>query len=291
MSTNTPFFSVIIPTHNRPELLPNAVKSVLAQKYQNFEIIVVNDASVKDYTDVEEFLNTDYRISYFILDNKNRSKTRNFGIDKAKGKWICFLDDDDIYYDNHLKELHQNILSTGGKYNIYHTFSVARKEDLKLIKHTPYTRKKRGTVGLFEAGIPPIHTVCTKRKTLKLIKFDERLHFWEDMDLWLRVIGGSKVYVINKFTVEYRFHNDNSVNDNSLNSIKQRVYSLNKLFRYNGSNKWCKGKAKYHIILILLSLKKNPTMVFKSNSIYMLIQSFKIYMAGNIFNKSVKITE
>ena len=287
MNRNNPFFSVIIPTHNRPEFLPKAVKSVLNQKYQNFEIIIINDASVEDYTEVEAFLKTDSRISYFRVNNKNRSKTRNFGIDKAKGDWICFLDDDDIYYDNHLEVLHENIVGTDGKYNLYHTFSVARKKS-NLLKHKPYSRKERGTVGLFESGIPPIHTVCTKRKILKDVKFDEQLHFFEDMDLWLRVIGDSKVYVIDKFTVEYRFHDDNSVNDNGLNSIKLRVYSLNKLFKYNGSYKWCKVKAKYHIILILLVLKKNPILLFTSSSVSMLIQSFRIFMIGSFYKTSTK---
>lgn len=91
----SPAVSVIIPTHNRPQELSRAVKSVLDQTFQNIEIIVVDDASpVPAAETLEEF--RDERLKVIRHDvNKGVSETRNTGIKTARGEWIAFLDDDD----------------------------------------------------------------------------------------------------------------------------------------------------------------------------------------------------
>ena len=216
-----PFFSVIIPTHNRPNSLSEALESVLAQNFENFEIIIINDSSNDDYTTIENRLKKDERIEYYRVNYKNRSKTRNFGIDKARGKWICFLDDDDIYYDNHLQVLYNKIIETNEEHRFYHTFTTAKNNGELAKKHKDYTRKHKGKRGMFE-GIPPIHTIAVKSKILENERFNPKYHFWEDMDLWLRVIGDTEICLINTFTVEYRFHDNNTVNDFSLENLKKQ---------------------------------------------------------------------
>jgi len=90
-----PKVSVVIPTCNRPDLLPRAIKSVLAQTYQDFEIIVVDDGREKSSENVVAGIG-DARLKYIKqTDKKGGSAARNTGIKAAAGDFIAFLDDDD----------------------------------------------------------------------------------------------------------------------------------------------------------------------------------------------------
>src|SRR5688572_13418292 len=104
MDNNQPFFSVIIPTYNRAKHLVNALNSVLQQELLDFEVIIVDDGSTDDTKlIVTEIANRNSRIKYFYKENEERSIARNYGIMHAIGKYVGFLDSDDILYPNHLK--------------------------------------------------------------------------------------------------------------------------------------------------------------------------------------------
>jgi len=100
---NTPFVSIIIPTHNRPELLMRAVKSAVSQTYKNTEIIVVDDVGnvpvveLKGLSDKVQYIHI--QPTYWISEN------RNVGINYAKGKYIAGLDDDDIWFSDYLETI------------------------------------------------------------------------------------------------------------------------------------------------------------------------------------------
>jgi glycosyltransferase involved in cell wall biosynthesis len=96
----TPFFSIIIPTYNRAYCIVRAIQSVLNQQFQDFEIIVVDDGST-DNTRLSIFEIKDKRIQYYYKENGERGEARNFGVLNARGKYVCFLDSDDLIYDNH----------------------------------------------------------------------------------------------------------------------------------------------------------------------------------------------
>jgi radical SAM protein with 4Fe4S-binding SPASM domain len=101
----TPLVSVIVPTHNRPEMLVEALQSVLNQTFQDFEILVVNDAGA-DVRQVVEALNGSGKITYLEHDtNRGLGAARNTGIQHARGKYIAYLDDDDRFYPEHLETL------------------------------------------------------------------------------------------------------------------------------------------------------------------------------------------
>ena len=91
----TPLVSVIIPTFNRARLIVRTIESVLAQSYQNMEIIVVDDASTDNTGAVVQHI-SDPRIKYFQLEtNGGPSKARNAGVEQARGEFVAFLDSDD----------------------------------------------------------------------------------------------------------------------------------------------------------------------------------------------------
>ena len=96
--------SVILPTHNRANLLAEAIESVLNQSYSNLELIVIDDASSDNTSSLVKSY-SDNRIHYIKHnENKHASASRNTGISNAKGKYIAFLDDDDTWLPNKLEK-------------------------------------------------------------------------------------------------------------------------------------------------------------------------------------------
>ena len=100
----SPLISVVIPTHNRASLLKKAIDSVLLQTERDLEIIVVDDASTDETSELlNEFVKTDARIK--VIKNKaalGGGGARTAGIFASKGKWVAFLDDDDEWFKNKL---------------------------------------------------------------------------------------------------------------------------------------------------------------------------------------------
>lgn len=123
----TPTVSVIIPTYNRSGFIARAIKSVLDQTYQDFEIIIVDDCSTDN---TEEVLNSfkDHRIRYIKLKaNGGAQAARNVGIKSASGKYVTFLDSDDAWMPEKLY-LQVKIASTRARPCIVHGAALAYNE-------------------------------------------------------------------------------------------------------------------------------------------------------------------
>ena len=101
-------FSVIIPTYNRAHLISQAIESILAQTYPVWELIIVDDGSTDNTREVVNKYQ-DKRIKYFFKKNEERSIARNYGISKASGDYISFLDDDDYYLPQFFEEFYKKI--------------------------------------------------------------------------------------------------------------------------------------------------------------------------------------
>ena len=99
-----PLVSVIVSTHNRADLLCETLDSILSQTYENFELIVVDDGSTDNTEEVVK-RHSAGRINYLKIDNwGGPARPRNIGIEKAKGKYIAFCDDDDIWLPKKLEK-------------------------------------------------------------------------------------------------------------------------------------------------------------------------------------------
>lgn len=111
-----PLVSVLIPTYNRAAYLGSAIESALTQDYPNFEVIVIRDGG----TDISSIINKVYdsRLKFINRDyNKGKPYSLNEALQAAKGKYICYLDDDDIYYPHHIRTL-VDVLEDGEKYQV-----------------------------------------------------------------------------------------------------------------------------------------------------------------------------
>jgi glycosyltransferase involved in cell wall biosynthesis len=96
-------FSVIIPTFNRVEFILLAIRSVLLQSYKNLELIIVDDGSTDETESVVATIK-DNRIIFIRIDNSERGRARNMGVQIATGDYVTFLDSDDQLYDDYLEE-------------------------------------------------------------------------------------------------------------------------------------------------------------------------------------------
>jgi glycosyltransferase involved in cell wall biosynthesis len=103
--TEPTFFSVIIPTYNRAEQIVVALQSVLAQTFHAFEVVVVDDGSQDNTKDIVTGLQ-DSRIQYVYQSNSGVAHARNAGAWVAKGKYLVFLDSDDVLTPGYLEKLH-----------------------------------------------------------------------------------------------------------------------------------------------------------------------------------------
>lgn len=127
-----PFFSIILPTYNRANHLDKAIGSVLNQMFGNFELIIVDDGSTDNTREVVERW-SDERIRYFFKENEERSIARNFGISRARGRYVNFLDSDDFFYPHHLETASKKLTELDFPPLLHLGFEI-RKENGELIR-------------------------------------------------------------------------------------------------------------------------------------------------------------
>lgn len=201
--------SVIVPTYNRPEMLREALKSVFAQTHRNFEIIVINDAGI-DVKDIIAGFNINNIIIYLQhIENKGLAAARNSGLKIAKGKYITYLDDDDVFYPDHIETLVTFLENS--EYKIAYTDAVRVDQILKKsggygnIVNGVYMSRDFSREALLKNNIAPIHCFMHEKSCLEgNIIFDEKLSSHEDWDLWIKLSKKYDFKHIKKNTVEYR---------------------------------------------------------------------------------------
>ncbi|GIW67092.1 MAG: glycosyl transferase family 2 [Candidatus Parcubacteria bacterium] len=108
---NRTFFSIITPTYNRAYIINKTIESVLRQNFDDWEMIIIDDGSTDNTKDiVQKYLQQSSKIKYLRLErNSGPNIARNFGVEKAKGDWLIFLDSDDELIDNALEVIHSYI--------------------------------------------------------------------------------------------------------------------------------------------------------------------------------------
>lgn len=178
----SPFFSIIIPTYNRWHLLSNAINSILSQSFQDFEIIVCDDGSTDDTPRLFETKFTDSRIHYYYLEHKGVSHTRNIGINHAFGKFIAFLDSDDLYLNDYLEKAFVFLHNKNFPVGLIRSFCVFSNKTQEITLSENKRKLLLGTT-LF---LPSI--ICHS-SILKQIKFNINYHVAEDYNLWLNILN------------------------------------------------------------------------------------------------------
>jgi len=221
--------SVIIPTYNRLPMLKEAVDSVLAQDYEDLELIVVDDGST-DGT-VEEISRYGGRVKLLRhTENRGVSAARNKGILHSKGKYVAFLDSDDLWVKGKLK-LQAAFLDENPHYPLCYTDEIWIRRGKRVnprLKHSKYSG------WIFEKCLPlctisPSSAVMRRTLFSKVGLFDEALPVCEDYDFWLRVSVRFPIFFINRKLIVKRGGHPDQLSQRSWGNDRYRVIALEKL--------------------------------------------------------------
>lgn len=220
---NCDLISVIMTTYNSSrEFLEQAIKSVLNQTYNNFEFIIVDDGSTND--SVEYVLNKfiDYKnynkIKVIKQSNSGLCGARNTGIINSNGKYIAFIDDDDIWNNNKLEICYEYFKVNNIKDNkIGIVFSQCEIIDEDNNIHGTYGFVVKGNIYRKILGkniIGPPSSVMLDKKVLQDVgMFNSDYIYAEDIELWYRITEKYNVYSIDIPLIQYRYRK-NSMSKN-----------------------------------------------------------------------------
>ena len=232
-----PLVSVVIPTYNGAWHIKKCLKSVWNQTYKNYEIIVVDDCS-KD--DTKAYIKSLKDKNIKLLQTKKNSGgpaiPRNLGISKAKGKYIAFLDDDDLWKK---KKLEICINKMQNKYDFcYHQL---KQKNNKVLKNHNIDITQNPAKFLLDYGpIPTTSAIVVRKKTIQKVKGfceSKQLIAGEDYDCWLRIAkAGVKFCYIKKPLGTYGHIREKITNPTNsisiLHVIKKRHFNKTKIIPF-----------------------------------------------------------
>jgi glycosyltransferase involved in cell wall biosynthesis len=207
-SSARPTVSVVIPTYNAADLLPDAVKSVLAQTYRDFELIVVDDGSTDATPEVMEAYMDDVR--YIQKENGGTASARNRGIREARGEYVAFLDADDVWRPTKLEtQMGEHEADPTLAWSYTEVYLVDTESGDILFRKNRGRDQREGDVLrilIREGFITPSATVVRRDVFDEVGMFDESILVTEDKDLWLRIAARYPIRFINEPLVEMRRH-------------------------------------------------------------------------------------
>jgi glycosyltransferase involved in cell wall biosynthesis len=200
-----PSVSVVIPTHNRPEMLAEALASVRRQTFTDYEIIVVSNGEGPEMRSASRGMAAAYDGAYFELDRGNLPSARNFGIKHAKGNWIAFLDDDDLWLPTKLERQVAEAQRTDAdlivcNYVKFYPDGTEIVERRRLIEGWSYTKALSHQYW----WTAPSAAMVRKRIFDEIGVFDPRQRSGEDLDMWRRISWRHTIHQMDEVLMRYR---------------------------------------------------------------------------------------
>lgn len=222
MAKDAPLVSIITPTYNREDFIQKAVDEVLAQSYDNFELLIVDDGSTDNTKVILEPYLRDSRISYFYQENQGQSVARKFALSRAKGDFICFLDSDNYWSRDKLErqlgefKLHPHVdIVYGDIITIDEAGNEVSRDNM---------RRYSGHIApqMMKDNCVSMNTAMAKRRC-----FDElggpsgNRRVADDYELWLRFSARYQYLYVPEYYAYYR------VMRNQISSDKSRRFDSN----------------------------------------------------------------
>ena len=238
-----PQLTVIIPTYNRGWILKEAIDSVLTQDYKDFELIVVDDGSTDNTSEILASYGNDIKVLF--QENKGVSAARNRGIAEASGQFIAFIDSDDLW-------LPQKLSTQVEFFNQTPDALICQTEEVWIRKGkrvNPKMRHKKPSGMIFEPSLE----LCLVSPSAVMIRrvlfdrvgaFDVTLPACEDYDLWLRISCRFPVHLIDTpLIIKRGGHNDQLSSMKGLD--KFRIKAIEKIIKSNRlSDDQCRAAVK-----------------------------------------------
>lgn len=227
--------SVVIPLYNGAEHLPNAIRSVEWQTLKPKELIVVDDGSSDDSIAVVERLSAEVPLTFLRKENGGQSSARNYGVRHSNGDLIAFLDQDDIWYPQHLEKLAEPFLEPrypplGWVYSNLDFTVEGKLIFVGYVTKVGVEHPKRSLVRCLgeDMRVLPSASLISRNAFDSANGFDERLLGFEDDDLFLRIfcLGYGNVFVDEPLS-QWRQHKNNA--GRSTRMAKSRTIYMRKL--------------------------------------------------------------
>ncbi len=218
--------SIIMPSYNTAKFIAESIESVVKQSYSNWELLIVDDCSPDNTDEVVKPYLKDERIKYFKNEkNSGAAVSRNSALREASGKWIAFLDSDDLWMPEKL-ERQIKFMEKNGYHFSYSNYAEI-DTDGKSNGITVTGPKKITKKGFFNYCWPGCLTVMYDRKYIGLIQIAD-IKKNNDYAMWLKVCQKSDCYLLDEELAMYRRGRAGSV---STHSIKTMIGWHYKLYR------------------------------------------------------------
>lgn len=222
--------SVIIPTYNRRPMLCEAVESVLEQSDKDFELIVVDDGSEDGTAEKMEVYGR--RVRLLSQSRRGVAAARNTGVRNSTGKYLAFLDSDDLWKEKKL-EIQVAFMESHPAVEICQTEEVWMRRGVRV---NPKERHRKPSGNIFRASldlclVSPSAVMMTRELFDRMGGFDESFGVCEDYDLWLRIALYSEVPLIAEPLVIKRGGHEDQLSRSTWGLDRYRIMTLQKLLR------------------------------------------------------------
>mgnify|MGYP001467841275 FL=1 len=216
--------SIIMPSYNTANYIEASIESVQHQTYENWELIVVDDCSTDNTDEIVKPLLSDARIRYLKNEkNSGAAISRNRALREAKGKWIAFLDSDDLWLPEKLEKQVAFMEQNG-----YH-FSYTNYEEIDMAGEKTGVRvtgpKKITKTGMFNYCWPGCLTVMYDAETVGLIQIAD-IKKNNDYAMWLKVCRKADCYLLDECLAQYRKGRAGSVSTHGIRTMIGWHYKL-----------------------------------------------------------------
>jgi glycosyltransferase involved in cell wall biosynthesis len=201
-----PHVSVIVPTRNRPHFATQAIASALAQKDVSVEVIAVDDASTDDTPSVLGTI-PDPRLRVVRRAEPHRAAARNTGLREARGGWVAFLDDDDLWSPVKLRRQLDAALAADAGFA--YTGGLVVDAELRPLHVLRMPAPETVYTELLQLNVIPAGASNVLARTglvRSLGGFDERFWHLSDWDLWIRLAAASRATAVDELLLAYRLH-------------------------------------------------------------------------------------
>lgn len=225
-------FSIVIPLFNKEKFIAETLHSVVLQSYHDYEVIIVNDSSTDNSLAIAQTFEVDKRFKVYTKLNGGVSDARNFGIEKAVGQYICFLDADDIWDSSYLQEVYRlikkypdyDVFCLGYSFfnnvieDTYAKFNLRKyiKTDDAVIDFFRYSVLRKGSIALTSAVVISRSLIESKQ-----LKFKTGCSMGEDVDFWVRACASKDIVYCNKTLMFYRSSCEDSLTSWGISSISR----------------------------------------------------------------------
>lgn len=201
---------IIIPTFNRSHLIERAIKSVLAQSYQGFNLYVVNDGSTDETETILQKYSHHPQIHFLRQENKGVSAARNLGIKHSKAEWVAFLDSDDEWLPQKL-EMQLAFIAQNPRCRFVHSNEIWIRNGVRVNAKKKFDKSNHEIFkySLETCLISPSTVMMKRELCLEHGCFDESFVICEDYDLWLKILAREEVGFISQDLIKkYGGHDD-----------------------------------------------------------------------------------